>query len=63
MYLVLGQVSTYWRQILLSTPQLWTTIHLNISWEGAESEATFLGRFLDRSGNLPLTLSFQYHDE
>ncbi|KAF9442251.1 hypothetical protein P691DRAFT_630787, partial [Macrolepiota fuliginosa MF-IS2] len=62
MYLVLGQVSTYWRQILLSTPQLWTTIHLNISCEEAESEAMFLGRFLDRSGNLPLTLSFQYHE-
>ncbi|KAF9447754.1 hypothetical protein P691DRAFT_670891, partial [Macrolepiota fuliginosa MF-IS2] len=57
---VLHNVSTYWRQILVSTPQLWTGIHLNIGRESTKSEATLLSHFLKRSGNLPLTLSFDY---
>ncbi|KAF9450013.1 hypothetical protein P691DRAFT_849225 [Macrolepiota fuliginosa MF-IS2] len=60
-YIILGQVSTYWRQILLSTPQLWTSIHLNIDDKTARSEAMFLGRFLNRSARLSLTLSLAYY--
>ncbi|KAF9448252.1 hypothetical protein P691DRAFT_55760 [Macrolepiota fuliginosa MF-IS2] len=63
MYSVLGHVSVYWRQTLLSMPQLWTTASFYISSGIVESEATFLCHFLNRSGSLPLTLSFNYDDE
>ncbi|KAJ7742785.1 hypothetical protein B0H16DRAFT_1562352 [Mycena metata] len=52
-----------WRDITLSTPELWSTLSLffdsvpAVLWKTEEVEAC-VHRWLERSGNLPLSLSF-----
>ena len=56
----LCSVCSKWRDVALSTPQLWTrivvTILSGISRERAENKVAFLNTWIGRSGTLPLTL-------
>ncbi|KAJ7740079.1 hypothetical protein B0H16DRAFT_1890850 [Mycena metata] len=58
----LGQICRLWREIALSTPQLWNTIEIiatpHISYHYDERIRTFLSR----AGSLPLAISFTFDD-
>ncbi|KAF9443312.1 hypothetical protein P691DRAFT_679808, partial [Macrolepiota fuliginosa MF-IS2] len=56
-HLVLRWVSSRWRQVADSTPQLWTTIRLSRMSLGAQH---YLELCLQMSGNLPLYLSLTF---
>ena len=57
---ILCSVCSKWRDVALSTPQLWTrivvTILSGISRERAEKKVACLNTWIGRSGTLPLTL-------
>lgn len=59
-YPVLGDVSVYWRETLMGTPQLWTDAVITISSGNVQDSSSFLLQFLQNSGNLPLALSLHY---
>jgi len=63
--LKLGHVCRMWRQLAWTTPDLWENVYLAIGPETSHSLAKFLPdllqEWLDRSGVLPLTISF-VHD-
>ncbi|CAA7264062.1 unnamed protein product [Cyclocybe aegerita] len=53
----LGVVSRSWRDVVYSTPQLWTVISVNMSRRREAGYSEFVQEWLLRSGDLPLTLS------
>ncbi|KAJ3565325.1 hypothetical protein NP233_g7697 [Leucocoprinus birnbaumii] len=54
--MVLTQVCSAWRQIAISTPQLWTTIRL--TYRGSSlSQQALIRTWTQRSGSLPLTIA------
>ncbi|KAK7047132.1 hypothetical protein VNI00_006797 [Paramarasmius palmivorus] len=59
---VLGQVCQSWRKLVLSTPELWTVVSIDV-WQPdsakqrISSNVLRLGLQLDRSQNLPLTVT------
>ncbi|KAF8735535.1 hypothetical protein AX14_001903 [Amanita brunnescens Koide BX004] len=61
---ILCSVCSKWRDIALSTPQLWTrvvaTILSGISSERAERKVALLNAWIGRSGTLPLTLYLRH---
>ncbi|KAF8072219.1 hypothetical protein FPV67DRAFT_926593 [Lyophyllum atratum] len=63
--LVLSRVCSTWRQISLSTPQLWTSLHIQVPVIRKKGERDLLVRYgeavtawLKRSASLPISLSF-----
>jgi hypothetical protein len=56
--LLLCHISRAWRALALSTPQLWTSVHIAVS-TGLQLErmASMVDTWLSRSGVLPLSLS------
>ncbi|KAF5354811.1 hypothetical protein D9756_005630 [Leucocoprinus leucothites] len=54
--MVLTQVCSAWRQIAMSTPQLWTTIRLTYRGHNASQQA-LVRAWVQRSGGLPLTIA------
>jgi hypothetical protein len=62
MYSVLSDVSTYWRETLMSTPQLWNAAELFIDSSAIRDDASYFSQFLEYSGKLPLTFAFYYLD-
>jgi hypothetical protein len=61
----LGAVCRMWRQLAWATPNLWNTLYLFIRSGTrdslAESLPDLVRDWLERSGSLPLTISFQHH--
>ena len=61
----LGAVCRMWRQLAWATPNLWNTLYLFIGSQTrhslAESLPDLVRDWLERSGSLPLTISFQHH--
>jgi len=59
--LTVARVNRHWRNVAVSTPQLWTTIHIDeksFSKKGDDPEETCMPKlFLERSGVSPLSLS------
>lgn len=60
MKLVLTRVSANWRRIVMSAQQLWTSVRLHIRNVATQSTILSLRRFLEYSGQLPLTLSIHF---
>ena len=54
--LLLGQICSYWRQVALSTPELWAFIGLEILPDQGPSDATMVKTWLERSGQRALIL-------
>ncbi|CAA7265040.1 unnamed protein product [Cyclocybe aegerita] len=56
--LILGAVSRKWRQIAWSTPQLWSTIMLELYFKGCDIplRRALVREWLSRSGGLPLDI-------
>lgn len=58
---ILGSVSKQWRTVALSTPRLWTDIHIDIGHPSQFANAvTVLRRFEDRSGACPLKINVTF---
>ncbi|THV06639.1 hypothetical protein K435DRAFT_848721 [Dendrothele bispora CBS 962.96] len=55
---ILGRVCSSWRNIVTNTPQLWTSLDIQIFEKPNWRSKFFL--FLSRSGELPLRLSLQW---
>jgi hypothetical protein len=55
--MLLAQVSSSWRSIVLSTPRLWNSLYVS-SRNGMvlASQSTLISTWLGRSGNLPLSI-------
>ena len=53
-----GQVCRMWRDISLTTPQLWSRISLDIGLQGRgfEAEANLMNTWLSRAGQYPLSI-------
>ncbi|KAJ7280721.1 hypothetical protein C8J57DRAFT_1008013, partial [Mycena rebaudengoi] len=56
---ILGQICRTWREIALSTPQLWRAIELGSSPWTMSKELDLLRTWLSRSKNCPLSIYFQ----
>lgn len=54
---ILSHVSSRWRAVALSSPQLWSAVHLGSSDFFAGKAPFILGTQLQRSGNRPLSVS------
>ncbi|KAF5361853.1 hypothetical protein D9756_002056 [Leucocoprinus leucothites] len=59
-HLVLGSVSSHWRQVVHSTPILWSSIRISDipSPRRAEKWSAFLQACFQKSGGLPLDMAF-----
>ncbi|KAJ7034089.1 hypothetical protein C8F04DRAFT_1103015 [Mycena alexandri] len=53
--LILGHIGRLWRQIALSTPELWNVMHLTIG--RGPLEPTCIHTFFSRAASLPLSIS------
>ncbi|KAJ7016523.1 hypothetical protein C8F04DRAFT_1281165 [Mycena alexandri] len=53
----LGQICRLWREIALSTPALWTSLHLPLRRRIPESYLSRIQTVLSRTASLPLTIS------
>ncbi|KDR77100.1 hypothetical protein GALMADRAFT_246286 [Galerina marginata CBS 339.88] len=57
--LLLGSVCRQWRDIVWSSPTLWTYIHLILSRNKCAVQTKLLDEYLRRSNGLPLTVVFR----
>ncbi|KAJ6530244.1 hypothetical protein B0H19DRAFT_1192570 [Mycena capillaripes] len=59
--LLLGRICSAWRSVAFSMPRLWASLHLSMDFVGhdAERNAVLLD-WLNRSGQVPLTISVGY---
>ena len=55
--LILGAVCRKWRAIAWSSPQLWSSIFLSLSYKSFSSNLRIAQEWLSRSGQLPLSIS------
>ncbi|KAJ7057742.1 hypothetical protein C8F01DRAFT_944017, partial [Mycena amicta] len=56
--LVLGHICSAWRAISLTTPRLWASLHVPLTFVAAQRNRThILAEWLDRSSSHPLSLS------
>jgi len=56
--LLLTHVCSWWRVIAISTPALWTSIRLVLSFPGKASHKNLVDVWIERSCTLPLTVAF-----
>ncbi|KAJ3558179.1 hypothetical protein NP233_g11557 [Leucocoprinus birnbaumii] len=57
---ILGAVSAIWREITLSTPQLWTFVDLNVRTTTLECTLEILYTYFKRSGNLLMAIGLNF---
>lgn len=58
--IVLGAVSSHWRQIAWRTPQLWTTISVEVYETTGENNVSLLSLYFENSQSLPLTIELDF---
>ncbi|KAF5360433.1 hypothetical protein D9756_004756 [Leucocoprinus leucothites] len=58
--LLLGTVSTQWRQAALSASHIWTNLQYQLDPIQFKSQLSMIEEALDRSGNLPLMVMFDF---
>ncbi|KAJ7045064.1 hypothetical protein C8F04DRAFT_522805 [Mycena alexandri] len=58
--LLLLQICRVWRQMALSTPHLWDSLHLRLEFLGPETQKVIVD-WLGRAGSCPLTLTLCLH--
>ncbi|KAJ3516031.1 hypothetical protein NLJ89_g1371 [Agrocybe chaxingu] len=58
----LGAVCKRWREIAWSTPQLWTSLDVDLNWLeiNSQTRSWLIQEWLSRSGELPLSISVTY---
>ncbi|RDB14641.1 hypothetical protein Hypma_016512 [Hypsizygus marmoreus] len=56
--MLLCQICSYWRQVALSLPSLWSNFNCDIGYEASASHAMLLQLWIDRSRTTPLSLAF-----
>ncbi|PPR04496.1 hypothetical protein CVT26_002407 [Gymnopilus dilepis] len=62
--LILGAVSNYWREVVWTTPQFWTSILFRLNSPNLRYwHVDFVAGWLDRSGHLPLCIRVYCDDE
>lgn len=54
--LELGAVSHHWRQVVWSTPRLWTTLSMQINCDFVDSNISFLGLYFQNNRGPLMTL-------
>ena len=59
----LGQICREWRDIVWSTPEIWSHVFLCLSLTRYDAQVKLLEGWLNRSGVCPLSLSFIFQDE
>ena len=59
----LGAVCHYWRDIIRSTPQMWSEINLRLHPTHLAEHFYYLDHFLNRSGTCPLTITMSFEKE
>ena len=60
---LLGSICRFWRQIVLSTPQLWNILWLHVSPRTTMAQSEVLVEWLGHSGQLPLYVAMFYLEE
>ncbi|KAJ3572706.1 hypothetical protein NP233_g2907 [Leucocoprinus birnbaumii] len=58
--LVLGAVSSHWRQVIHSTPRIWDSLSLQIQPHSVRKSAALLKLFLVNSKTIPFMLSLRF---
>lgn len=61
--IVLSSVSSQWRRVSWSTPQLWRTLAVRVTNGTAEQVASLLCLYLQNSGNHPVSLELDFRQE
>lgn len=59
----ISHVNRWWRHLALSTPQIWTCIHVTTTHLGREDSSEIVEAYLARSKNLPLSVTISCHTE
>ncbi|PPQ84834.1 hypothetical protein CVT25_015129 [Psilocybe cyanescens] len=59
----LGAVCKTWRQIIWSTPHFWSHIYIPIHPSNIENTITFVKDWIDRTGQMPLSLAVYFSQE
>lgn len=57
---ILSAVSSHWRQVVFSTPRIWTSIDLTLSSSTVNRVSAILQTFLIYSGQLPIAIALQF---
>ncbi|EDR04078.1 uncharacterized protein LACBIDRAFT_306323 [Laccaria bicolor S238N-H82] len=55
----LGKICRCWRDVVWSTPILWTTLHLRLSRDNYKAQAALLRDWLFRTGKLPISFCLE----
>lgn len=61
--IILGAVSSHWREVAWSTPQLWTSMSRDITMWNARSTANFLKLYLQNVSNMPFSLDLDFRNK
>jgi hypothetical protein len=60
---VIAAVCSRWRELALSTSQLWSTICMDLDGENSHSDAKIVQTWLKRSAMCPLSVTLEQYDE